>query len=427
MRRYCWLVLILFLNACGDGGKPSDIGPGNTAPDLSDIAVYQSAGPYAEVLPGCATATDTSGYCTLELLPLIGQQVATPAVNDIMERVLVSHPWMAVRFEAALNQLPSDLLSLFRGVTAIVIDSDIRPSFYLSGTAAIYLDPAYLWLTNEEKATISQAADFRDNFGDQLQFIGLWRYVKNNDYAYPGYSLSGTETRQLADILYPLARILYHELAHANDFLTPAMQATLDLQTTPLEASRSLASEQVANQLQGFAPLSSSLWNRLAGVLFHGATPTAQQRGYSAGFVGTEFASDIANDPYNYASIREDVAMLFEETMMKFHFDIDRDLAFTDRPLPADPVCDDHLVQWGVRNRLGDPLVKARAGFIAGELLPSTDLSTFLDDFPEPTALTTGIGWCSNLNPGGITPLDRQQARAINPGQLAADLRSPEF
>lgn len=426
MQRYCWIILLILLASCG-GERVSDVGPIATVPDLSDIAVYQSAGPYAGVLPGCATATDTTGYCPLEVLPLIGQQVAAPAVSDVMERVLVSHPWMAIRFEAALNQLPSDLLTLFKGVTAIVIDNDIRPSFYLSGTAAIYLDPAYLWLTNEEKATISQDADFRVTFGDQLQFNGLWRYVKNNDYAYPGYSLSGTETRQLVDILYPLARILYHELAHANDFLTPAMQAVLDLQTTPLEASRSLASEQVANQLQGVAPLNSNLWNRLAGVLFHGATPTAQQRGYSAGFVGTEFDSDFASDPYNYASIREDVAMLFEETMMKYHFDIDRDLAFADRPLPADPACDDYLVQWGVRNRLGDPLVKTRAVFIAGELLPSTDLGTFLDGFPEPTALLTGIGWCGNLNPGGITPLGRQQARPIHPGQLAEDLRSPEY
>jgi len=429
MHRCCWIVLLLLLSACGGGGggTSSDLGPVYSPPDLSDVTVFQSAGPYADVLQACATATSEAQFCTLSDLPLIGQEAAAPTVSDVMARVLVSHPWMAVRFEEALNQLPEDILTLFKGVTAVVIDSDILPSYYSSGTAAIYLDPSYLWLTNEEKATVTKASDYRSNFGSELQFIDLWRYVRDNDYAYAYYSLSGTETRHLEDILYPLARILYHELAHANDFLPPALQEALDLQATPLEAARTLADQQVAAHLQAVSPLTSSLWYDLAEVLFQGVTPTAEQRGYSAGFAGADFGLDVANDPYDYASIREDVAMLFEETMMKYHFDIDRDIAFTDRPLLFDPVCDDYPVHWGVRNRISDPLVKFRAAQVASELLPTTDLSGFFAGLPIPTPLIVNLGWCSNLNPGGVTPFALQSPPAEQAERVLQDSRSPEF
>ena len=72
-----------------------------------------------------------------------------------MERVVVSHDWMGVRFEQLMRRMPTDLVELFAPVTAIVIGSDVRPSFYSSFRGTINLDPGFLWMSVPEKQTIS--------------------------------------------------------------------------------------------------------------------------------------------------------------------------------------------------------------------------------------------------------------------------------
>jgi hypothetical protein len=426
MHRLWILAAILLFGACGGGDKSFDVGPGGSNPDLADVAVYRPASPYAGVLKDCATAGSLNRLCTMQTLPLVGQAAAAPTAADVMDRVLVSHPWMALRFEEVLNQLPPDILTLFKGVTAVVIDADIRPSFYSSGTAAIYLDPANLWLTNEEKATIAQDPDFRSGFGAELQFVTLSRYVQNNSYAYAFFPLDGTETRQLSDLVYPMARLLYHELAHANDFLPPAAQPLLDRQLTPHAARQALANESVAAELVLTSPLTSLLWQSLAQVLFLGVPATAEQASFPAGLVGVHFAGDGATDAYGYSTIHEDVAMLFEETMMKYHFGIDRDVAFSDLPVTDLPVCDDYLVQWGVRSRIGDAAVKPRAEGVAAALLPDADLTAFLAGLPAATPMPAGVGWCANLTLGAVAPLGLAAGPTIHPDQVRQDRLPPD-
>jgi hypothetical protein len=90
--------------------------------------------------------------------------------------------------------------------------------------------------------------------------------------------------------------------------------------------------------------------------------------------------------------------MLLEEAMMKYFFDIDRDIAFT--PVPADPAgCSDYIVEWGNRSRIGDAEVIARAEFVVTEMLPGLDSSLFFEELPFPTFMQTGLDWCSNLQP----------------------------
>ena len=73
--------------------------------------------------------------------------------DAIMQRLVVSHDWMGQRFKEVLDILPAEILQLMSGVTAVVIDDDIRPSYYTNWTGAIYLDPANLWLTNDDSLT----------------------------------------------------------------------------------------------------------------------------------------------------------------------------------------------------------------------------------------------------------------------------------
>ncbi len=395
--------------------------PSGTQTELANLAAYRADGEFGDVLADCATVAEPEESCPLATLPLIGQQTADPTFVNIMDRVVVSHPWMGSRFEQILTRLPADVSTLMKGVTAIVIADDIRPAHYSSKTGAIYLDPAYLWLTNAEKATVSRQEDPRSDYGQELNFVPLSRLVKENAYAYNYYSLSGSEERTLEEILYPFAALLYHELAHANDYFPPDRVALLTVDQPVGLAAQDLEFDRVAIRLDGFNPLSSTMLKDLAKVLYRGETATGSQRGYSPLTVGAEFEFDGANDDYAYTSEHEDVAMLFEETMMRFHFGLERDMAFASVPVTANPDCDDFIVRWGARGRLGDPLVKSRAEFVAELLLPTQNLSAFFHGLPQPAPLMKGVGWCRNLDPNPFQANVRTLSNRESPDRVKVD------
>ena len=387
------------LTACGGG---SSNGATSLFPD-DDPHPYDTSGDYADVLVDCVILEDLQEHCSLDTLPLIGMETDSPTIDDIMSRVVISHQWMATRFEQALAELPPDILLLLRATTAIVIDADIRPAFYTTETGAIYLDPAYLWLTSDELATINPQEDFRAGFDDPLKFRSLHRYVKNGSYVYPHGLLEENATKSVNDVVLLSGELLYHELAHANDFLPPDTWDQLDRTDTVLEAIIANEANFVSGRLYTFDPLQSEILRSLGEVMYEGRDPNAQDLAITAEEVGEEFELDNANDHYAYANARpysfEDSAMLFEETMMKYHFGIDRDIAFT--AAPTDPrYCDGYTIGWGVRNRVGDTDVKARAQLVASEILPSAsaEMSLFFQDFPLPQLMTSGTNWCNSIN-----------------------------
>lgn len=394
-------------------------------PDFSDLAVHQASSRYNSVLVPCATADAVEESCTLQALPLLGQETggAVPTIDQIMDRVVVSHPWMGERFRQVLGALKPDIRTLLKGVTAIVIDDDIRPSYYYPVTAAIYLDPDTLWLTPEEWATVSRQEDYRSDFVRQLSFVPLWRYTLNNDYASSG--LVGAEGRTMNDILYDIASLLYHELAHANDFVPPERIGTLDPAKSVLENVAALDGSFVSDQLKTGLPLSSSLWPGLSSIIYNGAQATAAQRSLTAADVGIDFAADRANDDYAYAHQAEDVSMLFEETMMKFHYGLERDIAFASWPSTLEYVCNDFVVGWGNRNRIAEATVKPRAEFVAEKLLPGTDFGGFLSLLPPPTPLRSGTGWCANLDPSAVSASALSLREPGFSRQLRRDLSPP--
>lgn len=407
----CCAALVLVMVGCGGGGggDASFNAARNNVPDPAPAPVQASAlvsavasSPVAAVLPDCVSASTAAESCSLETLPLIGQTTANPAIANIMQRTVVSHPWMAENWREVLSLLPDDLRLLMRSVTAVVIGSDIRPSYFSSATGAIYLDPYYLWQTNAEKATIAQAEDFRVGFGDALEFVSLARYVSNDEPAWPFYDLNGSETRTAADLVLPLAALLYHELAHANDFFPASRFAFLEAEDSALEASTALFEDRISVRLDNDLPLASDLWMELGAVLYQGATASAEQRDLSASLVGQVFQTDGASDDYAYSSIYEDVAMLFEEAMMAYHFGVQRDIAFVDRP--AEPVtdCNDYRVAWGQRSRIRDPLVQARGEFVVTEILGAEAVDDVFSVSAMLGALEEGAGWCNSVQAGRV-------------------------
>lgn len=148
-----------------------------------DVYAFNAQGQYANVLVGCVYNNLINESCTFGNLPIIAQSATNPTIDDIMDRVVVSHDWMAERFRQYLETSPvsADMIRLLKAVTAIVIAVNVRPSFYWAATGAIYLDPDKFWITPQERDTLNDAPDFRSSFGGELQFIMPWRYVKDGE------------------------------------------------------------------------------------------------------------------------------------------------------------------------------------------------------------------------------------------------------
>ncbi len=389
------------------------------------VLPYLENGPNASLLARCIynPALQSSGgnLCTLGELPLLGQISATPTVEQIMQRVLVSHDWQAEVFERFLReQDPSgDLRRMLATTTAVVIGGRIRPAFYWSATGAIYLDASYLWLTPEQRDTISEAPDPRSAFGLDLQYSSPWRYVKNNAFATPARPLAARATRDLTEIQVELGRLLYHELTHASDFFPPRSHASLPSNRRVYEA---VPAQTPSQSLQQQIPFFSQEMVGLGKVQFFGEASTSTQRAYSPADVVTFFSRDRVNDDYAYSLPsgstvpREDAAMLVEEALVQLRYGVLRDFGITPR-VPEGGASADQVLVWGQRGRIGDMALRSRLQLVLNDVmpwLPASDLSRLA----PPLQLRAGLTWGQNL--------DQSAVQANRPRALRADERERE-
>ncbi len=430
------VVLAGLLSACGGGvggsfsdntPSPTPADPAPTSPPTPSYSVssYQSS-IYADVLPRCVLAETRSDACRLASLPLIGAEGPVTR-SAVMQRVAVSHPWMGERFEALLERLPDEIVHLFGAVSAVVVSYDIRPSYYWRLTNAIYLDPADLWLTNEEKATILTDPDYRAGFGSEIQFISIWDYLLNGEFAWDYYPLDGPEERTLDDIVLTNAQLILHELAHANDVFPPRYWNSFDTSKKPDLAAQDVIDRWASVKLDAQYPLTSSLMFDVGDVLFQGESASEEIKALTAADLGAAMEPDGANDDYNYSTIREDVAMLFEEAMMSYLYGSDRVVAFLDRPQVDDPSCNDYLTGWGQRGRIASTQIQPRVALVIDHILPELDLSGVIDSFPPVLAFQQGVGYCANIL---ATNADRSSIANIVPrvDRAVAPLKlSPRF
>lgn len=431
------ILLVATLIGCGDGGGSTrnpppvlpegttlDAGNSPAGPEVDDpdskLYVFDQPGmralarpyigltPYADVIVPCTVTLKEGEECNLNTLPLLGMETTNPTVGQVMERVVVSHEWMGARFQQVLETMPPVIRLMTRGLTAIVISHDVRPSFYTTQTGAMYLDPAGLWLTLDEKAVVDTAPDFRSEFGKALDFSMFWRYTLNQAHV---TRLPDDRDRTVDEIKYRMASLLFHELAHANDFFPPDQLQNLDPTVAIWRAVTS--GTRPSNLLAAQYGLQSQTMKSLARVSFLGAAATATQRAYTSEDIAQEFPPDTASDYYSYSTEREDLAMLFEELMMLYSFDVDRDVAVTN--LPDSNFCEDYIVSWGQRNRILESAVTNRALFVVAEVLPeylSLVESFLLTRSDGPTMMIPGNDWCMN--------------RFLDPSDASRSLRARE-
>jgi hypothetical protein len=290
---------------------------------------------------------------------------------------------------------------------------------------AIYLDAENFWLTPEERDVINEAPDYRASFGAALGFAMPWRYVVGNTGARVSFPPSSRISRDVSYLTYILGPLMYHELAHANDFSPPSTRGSfvptevlLD-SALPRLQNRQLPSDAVTDTF----PLQSAEMRSLSQVSFQGVTATEAQKALTPTEVAAYFSSDRASDQYAYSTTREDIAMLFEEFMMSYRQGVRRDVAVTG-PITSTTTGSNLIVAWGQRGRIADPGVAPRAKLAIEKLAPWVN-SSALNGLPAPLQMRAGSSWTSNL----VLPEPKRSTAsfAVTPGyaQLLAN-QSPE-
>ena len=388
------ICLVLILASCTNGGKGPDKGVSFTFPDLSRIYPYVENSAYSAQLKPCINISTGEGSCHLNQLPLIGMEFDQPTVEQIMQRVLVSHDWMGLRFQEYLSEAPPEILTLLKATSAIVIASNIRPSFFSRSSGAIYLDSYFFWLNNEEKATVTKSSDYRSSFGQYLPFKLRTRNLINNEFAYTYPSLNGNEERPLEDIIISTSRVILHELAHANDCVQTQNMVNIsdDQSYYSLLNSQKNDNQCAYQKLTDFSPLNSDIWKSLGRVLFHGFEETADQISMSPRSAGETFGADDALDFYSYSTEREDTAISFEVLMLKKLFNVDLDVYV----VPSYTVDSCNIpVAWGERGRIAIPSVYARAEFVSEIMLPDMDLNALYQSLPASFEIPEGSSSCT--------------------------------
>ncbi|MBW8190467.1 hypothetical protein K0504_05405 [Neiella marina] len=388
------------ITACGGGSSSSGTTSEGPTTELESIYPYQTSS-YSDVLVECVNAYQDEKSCYADVLPPIGAGSSSADVDAIMDRVVVSHDWMAARIETFLQQASPSLIAMFDPLSAIVIAYDIRPAFYHPLTGAMYIDPAYLWLSPTEYATIDDSPDYRSGYGSELVLDTGWRYVDDaGNYITTSNFSDGDDTRSFADIVPGLTNLLYHELAHANDYLPPDVLSQL-MQPFGDDSFYDLIDQvfddglSIQQRVVGDYPLIYTTLKNLADVLFGGDDASSVLLALTAPDAGAMFELDGASDMYNYYTSSEDIAMLFEEALMSYTLDALRDVAFLHQD--NDSYCE-KTIGWGQRGRIANNLVKARAQQVISLMLPdqATAINNHLDSLDAPQALPNDVAWCTS-------------------------------
>ncbi|GAB6264153.1 hypothetical protein L4174_002460 [Photobacterium sp. CCB-ST2H9] len=390
---------MLVIAGCG-GSKSGDRSLNQSGdPRLEDLQPYLADSLYAQSAIDCAVIYKQGQSCQMQDIAPLGYQTSgdlTP--DDIAGRLLVSHSWMGDSFMDVVRELPQDVLNLFKPLNVIVLSFEVRPSFYHSATAGMYIDPRYLWRDVVEWNDIYQQDDYRSGFSDSQRFIALQRYVDPASGEYVTYSNTYNEFsnawRSAAEIKPGLLRLLTHELAHANDFLPPELLSSLDASTSILTNINRNKSSQIHQRLNQDYALESDDLTQAANSYFGGSSV---QKILTPEQAGAAFEPDGAAEFYGYYTAEEDVAMLFEAYMMWREYGVVSDVGFTTVPARSDYNCDDLILGWGQRNRLAQDEVAPRAKLVSEAILQQNLTAEFVPiTSATPVDLPYGDGWCQS-------------------------------
>lgn len=342
---------------------------------------------YKDVLKKCFEAID-GAECTFNELPLIGQSVISPQISDIMDRVVVSHDWMGVRFEQLLSQLSSEALLLLKPVAVIYIGSENDSVGYNAGSAQLRIGPELLWLTADEKTALAssdgESGGSSNDTRDDLNFRFRYNFIKN------GLALDSKESdseRAFSDIFDNFAIVFYSQLAFAADYFPASVYSDDRLSVTPRmifdeNSKQPIVTKPLYDDENLTAP-TSHLYP-IAKIYYEDEPASDLYKTYTAADAGLAYDSEGKPSLSSYRGERRDMRGLFSLGMMKYKHDVSLNVLFYDGMESNSET----TIGYGLRNRIASPKVAARVKFVMERIIGS---SASLDEFFQNSLGTTEL------------------------------------
>jgi len=347
---------------------------------------YNTNSNHKDVLKKCFEATD-GAECTFNELPLIGQSVISPQISDIMDRVVVSHDWMGVRFEQLLSQLSSEALVLFKPVAVIYIGSENDGVGYNAGAAKLEIDPELLWLTADEKTALASSGGASgvssNDTRDDLNFRFRYHYIKN------GLALNSKESdseRAFSDIFDSFAIDIYSQLAFAADYFPASVYSDDQLLVTPRmifdeNSNQPIITTPLYDDESLSAP-TSHLYP-IARIYYDDEPASDLYKTFTAADAGLAYDGDGKPRLSSYLSERGDMRALFSLGMLKYKHDVSLNVLFYNGMKSNSET----TIGYGLRNRIASP-VAARVKFVMERIIGS---SASLNEFFQNDLGTTEL------------------------------------
>lgn len=323
-----------------------------------ELILYNKNQANAEMIKKCVLVNTDKDSCTFAAMPLIGFKKDQIEVSDILNKTVATNIGNLETFKNILSKMPKEALVMFGSVNAVVISDRINPSFYSFQSGAIYLSASYFW-KGTDVSLRSEVKDFRDDFGSTLNFSEqIDYYIKDQPL-----SKSLKKNFRSDDELFPfVAKVLLHELTHANDFFPRSFYKTSELEES--KSYNEVAMYRMDNglMLSQKIRLASNLLERTAAILYFGEKPTQTELNMNPKYVVNEFLEGDASDLYAYTNAREDMAMLVEHNLMYYYFKYVPATIFIKYPRANFTIPKDYKnpILGGVKNKLAAPDVKDR-------------------------------------------------------------------
>lgn len=326
------------------------------------VTPVQPANPLAAALVDCAYRLRAEVSCRPDELPLIGQQFKPVTIDAIMSRTLVSHASFGDTFRRVLESLPPEALKLFGAVTVVVVSDKINPSFVTTYSGGMYLSGRYFWRTRDEKRLVEQASDPRNSLPNRFRFDYDRQYTINGR---PESFRRFRNSRTTDELAPALARLLFHELAHANDAF-PAEVYRADgfgAGKTYAEIAEKRWAESEFHSQRLHKGFSLERLFRIGATMFNNASPLAEDQLISPEAFVREFSGSPISDLYGLSNYRESFAMLSEEALMLHYLGAQRTLVVYSYPTPNFVRPEDYPdpIVWGQRNRVVADTVRPNA------------------------------------------------------------------
>ena len=360
--------------------------------------------PNSQTIADCTIIDGLKSECSLAKLDFLHQLSAPPSYDDIFDRLIVTEFWMAENFKTLLKLLPKDIRQLFASVTAVIIHPKVPMGFFFPATGAMYLSPEYLWLTTEQKEKIDawKKADNYCHHASLFNFNFLTRYVNNgtvifydmNDImqqAWQAPDSNDTNPRGPENAKLSVASLLYHELAHARDYFPEDVLISRGHFALP-DYLRDANGGAVTSALYTAYPLLdyTGILSKLSETLYKRQPIDSQLINLPLSYITTAFEQDFSTDVYSFSNKTEDMALLFEEFMMKYHFNLDREIAFVQQLQPESTTCSNLFFQFKAVNRHLDDAILERVSLVSRLMLPEYDFRDYFQNPPEKASSS----WC---------------------------------